>query len=170
MSLQLFPTGKKNRTLSLEREDLARSFDFNRRLQKATAYNREDAPSPQFRFTNAALAASGIGVLDFYEDNKATRKYGVFTNLLVVNNSGSDLLIYVNQDRNRVLIVPTGTTIEFDKTSLGGGITSIAYVNNGSSSISASTASFVIYKEGVTPTSALQNIHRKIFGVSDGIN
>jgi hypothetical protein len=137
-------------------------FITNESRDRPNEYSRTYEASPQFPFTNGAVIAVTSSLLwDLHRDNPTSEKYGVMTNLFIVNNSSSTILIYPNQQSTRALAIPAGVQIEYDSRALGGGFTSVTFYNSsGSSQVDANAIRAVAYKEGVSVDSTIKNAHR----------
>ena len=133
---------------------------IERKRQDAKPYNRVQAPSPIFPFTNSSMATTTEQLFDLYEDTPATRKYGVFTNLRVTNTSSENLILYVNQNRNNGLFIANNSSVELKKGDLGGGYTSFILYNAGTGTISASGIIIECFKEGATIDGAMKEANK----------
>lgn len=127
-------------------------------------YARTYDASPQFPFNPGAISAAETTLWDIHRDNPDSEKYGVMTNLFVVNNSSVTILLYPNQAKDRALTVPSGVQIEFDYKSLGGGITSLGIYNTSATTgITDGQVRFNAYKEGITVDQTLKAAQRLLY-------
>ena len=67
-----------------------------------------------FQYDFASISASSSFVLDIAEDKPLWKKYLPFNHILIINNSGVDVKVYVNQDGNNFFIVPNGVLFPKD--------------------------------------------------------
>jgi hypothetical protein len=91
---------------------------------RRTVRDIDGTPIKQYKF--ASIGASSKFVLDIAEDYPTWKKYLPFNSVTFKNNSGVDIDIYINQDQNKIINVPSGTIITY-----GGevGIWSLTAVN-----------------------------------------
>ena len=93
-----------------------------------------------FQYDFASISASSSFVLDIAEDKPEWKKYLPFNHILIINNSGVDVKVYVNQDGNNFFIVPNGVLFPKDL----GAIWSIKVEN-----LSATTSTTAIFNSPV---------------------
>ena len=129
----------------------------------STAYRRKYDTSPIFQFSNGAVTASGFEVIDIELDKPTAWKYAPFTNLKISNNSGNEIILFPNQDQTQAISILSGTIQVLDQKTIRG-LTSFSYQNKGSTTLTANTIRFEVWKEAPTTDLLVQNIHRRLFG------
>lgn len=130
-------------------------------------YGRKFRPSPIFSFSNSGtIASNGTDIFDFGEDNTASQKYLPFNNLRIVNNSSEDIKVYINQNRNKFVLV-TANSISLATPDVFPAIRTVLIENVGSGTIAVGEISIVAYKNNVTPELVTQRAHEKIFNFLD---
>lgn len=67
-----------------------------------------------FQYDFGTIAASSTFVLDIAEDKPTWKKYLPFNHILIINNSGVDVKVYINQDRANFFTVPNGVLFPKD--------------------------------------------------------
>lgn len=131
-------------------------------------YTRTYGPSRTFRFSNAnTIASSGLYLVDFESDERATQKYLPFDNLRIINNSSYEIIAYINQDNNNSYLIPSGTIFNADSTIIPA-IRYIKILNNGSGNITANQVSISVMKEGAKADTIAQGLHQFIFSTKKG--
>lgn len=142
------------------------------RQNVASQYNRTYEASPQFPINIPALASGAKHVVDLHRDSTQSEKYGVMTNLFIVNNSSQLIYLYPNQSSARAIPIPSGVQIEFDRNALSGGFTSFTIYNAGSGATSANEVLTTSYKQGVSVDKIIgvahKNFVRFLFGARNG--
>ena len=125
-------------------------------------YNREFDRSPIFQFTNSGtIVAGATHLIDIHSDNTKTKKYGAFSNLRITNNSDEDIMMYINQNRNKGIFIASKSIIEMDANVLGGGVISFIVENlHATTTISANEIRTEVWKEGVTTDSTVKEAHK----------
>jgi hypothetical protein len=97
--------------------------------------NRNVTGTQIFQYQFGVISASAQFVLDIAEDKPVWKKYLPFNSVTFKNNAGVDFNIYINQNQDIAINVPSGTIITY---SSGVGIWSLTVVN-----LSSTTASTI---------------------------
>lgn len=139
---------------------------FTLKQRESNSYSRENEPSPVFSFKNGSMVSGSVEVFDFFEDKPEIRKYGIMQNLVITNSSGKEILLFLNQDNNRVFVIPAGVIRSFDQNEISGGISSVRIKNNdGSGTISANEITVEVFRKGIEFSTIFQKIHKRIFKI-----
>lgn len=135
--------------------------------RRSSNYFRE-FKSPIFNFSNTAtILTTARLVIDYYESNTATQKYGSFNYVRVVNNSAQDIILYPNQDTSHPIFIPADNITTLDSTIIPN-TTSLLIVNNGSGTIAVSEIQIQIWKDLTDIQTLASNLHKRLFGVGLG--
>lgn len=128
-------------------------------LTKST-YSRKFEVSPIFSFSNVtAIAVSSETILDFETLKPKSGKYLPFNSGRILNNSDSDIIIYINQNRERPLQVPANTIQPVDAT-IFPSISSAIIVNNDTNEIPIGKINLVTSKDEVTVDLIAKRMHK----------
>jgi hypothetical protein len=127
-------------------------------------YDRTYAASPQFLWTNDGTLTTGTALNISWETyNTASQKYLPFNLTRIVNNGESDIWFYPNQDQNNTILIPKGTIISIDRSTLPA-IRSFTITNAGTNNISANKIVLTNSREGVTNDSVVARLHNRLIG------
>lgn len=123
-------------------------------------YNRNYGRSPTFNFKNVTtIAPSSLYLLDIESVSNTARKYLPFNYLRIINQSGVDVELYLNQNADDIFLIPNGTIQVIDKVSAPA-IRSFAIKNiDTSTTISANTIRVEVFKEDV----GIDDVANKVF-------
>lgn len=123
-------------------------------------YNRTYGRSPTFNFKNdTTIAPSALYLLDIESVSNTARKYLPFNYLRIINQSGVDVELYLNQNADDIFLIPNGTIQVIDKVSAPA-IRSFALKNiDTSTTISANTIRVEVFKEDV----GIDDVANKMF-------
>jgi len=126
-------------------------------------YNRTYDGSPVFTVSHSQISPQNEVLIDIEVEKPAADKYGNMTNFLITNNSNSDLEVFINQDRTRILTVPSGTVRQVDEEELNGGLHSYIVKNNDAgNTINAGEVKTEFYKKPITGQQFFRQTHKKI--------
>lgn len=133
----------------MEKQNILSIFQKKKEAERQS-YSREYDVSPIFPFTNLnALELNEEELFDFETRNGATGKYLPFNALQILNNSQSAIYVYINQKRDRGILVPAGIIQPIDN-SIAPSISSVLIKSAGSTTINASEINLLISKDNVT--------------------
>ena len=132
-------------------------------VSKST-YDRKFSVSPIFSFSNTSALAIGKELLfDFATSKPKSEKYLPFNTGRILNNSDEDIIIYVNQNRDRPLKIPANTIQPIDAT-IFPSISSLIVLNNSTTSeISINEINFIASKDNVTTDLLAKRVHKLLF-------
>jgi len=136
---------------------------INEKRKQQTPYNRSSAPSPIFPFVNSATIPTTEELLiDLYQDTPASKKYGIFTNLRITNTSAENVILYVNQNRDKGVFIANNSSVSLNQGDMGGGYTSFIVYNAGTGTIAINGLRMECYKEGATIDSTMKDANKLI--------
>lgn len=132
--------------------------------EEIQSYGRKYDVSPIFSFVNSGtIIAQAEVIIDFETEKPKTLKYLPFNTLNILNNSAEEIIVYINQKRDRPIKVPPNVIFPIDNT-IAPSISSILWKNNhASDSISANEIQFLVSKDNVTTDLLAKRLHQIIF-------
>lgn len=118
---------------------------------------RDISGTQVFQYLFASISASASFTLDIAEDKPTWKKYLPFNSVTITNNGGTDVMIYINQDLNNALYVPSGTIKNFTNESFG--IWSLKVTNlNGSTATTSNQLVAEFERVGMTTNKFVKNL------------
>lgn len=130
-------------------------------VEPRVQYERTYEVSPIFSFQNEndILANKDI-VIDFASSKKATQKYLPFNTMQIINNSASSIIVYINQRRDKPLLIPNGTIFPINP-SIAPAISSVVIKNNSTTAtISVNEIQLLVSKDNVTTDLLAKKLHK----------
>lgn len=127
-------------------------------IQNSIIRRTSSQPSPLYPFQCIQLTAGSSQVFDFTTENQPYSLYAPFTNLKVVNSSQQPIYVYFGEFGSVYDLVPANFTQVYNKTDMGGGVSTLKIVNQGSGTITAGQVFITAYKEGTTAEDAVQGV------------
>lgn len=126
-------------------------------------YSRTYADSPVFYINAGTFAVSVKKTFTIQEDLPTALKYAPITNVQIINGSAVDIIFFPNQ-RSSGFIVATGTSVVFDRKTLGGGIYSFRLENSSATgAIADKEVELNLWREGIVFDQAFQKMHEAFF-------
>lgn len=113
-----------------------------------TNYTREFGRSPTFNYKNAQILTSATQLFSFDDLTPTCKKYLPFNFLKIINNSGYDIEVYINQDTSDVTTVTAGTIVSLSENDLPA-VRSIIVKNISASTIDANKIKIEVRKNDV---------------------
>ncbi len=132
--------------------------------EQIQSYGREYDVSPIFSFINSEIVTAGSeDIIDFAVVKPKSLKYLPFNTLNIINNSSVAIKVYINQDRNRPLIIPSGVIQPIDNT-ISPAISSILWENiDGSTQVEVGEIQFLVSRDNVTTDLLAKRVHQLLF-------
>jgi len=125
------------------------------------SYDRKYGRSPTFNFKNtSSIPADGIYLLDIESVSRTAQKYLPFNFVRIINQSGYDIEVYINQNDDNPVLIPKGTIQVIDKESAPA-IRSFKIKNlDSTNAISANTVRLEVLQQGVTSDDVTNKVFR----------
>ena len=132
--------------------------------EQLQSYGRQHDVSPIFTFSNATEVLAGKeDIIDFATSKPKSLKYLPFNTLQVINNSSVAILLFINQRRDRPILVPAGVIMPIDNT-IAPAINSILWKNNDSSTtVAVEEVVFMVFRDNVTTDLIMKRVHQLLF-------
>lgn len=126
-------------------------------------YDTQYEPSPVYPFRNSGsvTTTSPFGI-ELDKNGQAYQKYIPFTNCRISNKSSVHVFVYPNDDDSRKILIPSGTILDLSPSDVPAWRNATFYSQSGT--VNANELEVIFWREGVTTTTLLQNLHRKLFG------
>ena len=126
------------------------------------SYSRKYEASPTFQWLNSAINDANAINVSWETYNTITQKYLPFNSVTIVNNGEDSIFFYPNQNLDNGFLIPKGTIFSLDSTTLPA-LSSFSIKRAGSTNITASKIIINCSKEGQTPTSIIERLHKRLF-------
>lgn len=126
-------------------------------------YGRTYKVSPIFSFKNSTtILTTAEYLFDFESEQPRTLKYLPFNLTRISNNTNEDIEVYVNQNRDKVIFIPSGitTTVPSD---VAPSVSSILVKNVGSGTIAINGIRIFVQRDKVTVDQIVKRAHSTIF-------
>lgn len=150
--------------MGIERRNPTLKKEANLQRNRASnSYYRTYEDSPNFYKNIGAIAVSGSALTDLETEYPESRKFFPITNVQIVNSSAVDIIFYPNQ-RATGFLVPSGSSVVFDRKTLGGGVRSFKVGNTSSSTaINDKEVEVNFWRESITVDRAFEGLHKALF-------
>ena len=126
-----------------------------------TDYRRNYQASPFFEFSSPEISTTGSWIIDIGEEKPEARKHLPMSNVRIVNNSTENITFFPNQ-RSEGMNIPSGTIISFDRISIQG-LSSMKFVNLGTSAVAENSIKVSVWREGVEIDGAFERMHKAFY-------
>jgi len=150
-------------TLTRFNNDTKKEAKLQRQRSLKGSYYRTYEDSPIFYNNLGAIATSGKVLIDFETDHPTSKKFFPLTNIQIINGSSADVIFYPNQQSSG-FVIAQGTSVVFDRKSLGGGLRSFKITNSSSSvTINDKEIETNAWRESVTIEQGYEKLHKALF-------